>query len=96
MVYNLVDKAIISSHGDFHKNNIKTVKNISKNNHYPPKFVNKHINIRLNKLAHPDRVEIKNRDQIFNPFIALPHHNVRLSNCLERYLRFQKFALFTK
>ena len=95
-VYNLVNKAIMLSHGDFHKNNIKTVKNILKNNHYPSKFVNKHVNIRLNKLTHPDRVKIKNWHENLNPSIVLPHHNVRLSHSLERYLRYHKIRTIYK
>ena len=50
IVYNLVDRAISLSHKTFHNANLKIIKQILSNNDYPNSFIDKNINIRLNKI----------------------------------------------
>ena len=83
MVYNLVDKAILLSSGEFHETNIKIVKDILRKNCYPENFVKRNINSRLNRLTNPNNCFIKPD----NPFIVLPYNNAVLSASLSRYFR---------
>ena len=71
MVYNL--EAVLSSRGDFHKNNIKLVKKILKINHYPVDFVNKHIRIKLNILTNTEIIDSKNFEHNVTLFVVLPY-----------------------
>ena len=62
VIKTLVDKAIINNkaHPNFHKNNLKKVKKILLLNNYPKKFIDFHVNKRVNYITSTENNSISN------------------------------------
>ena len=52
MIYTLVDKAILLSDKNFHKENLTIVKQLLLNNDYPSKFIDCYVEKRINTLEY--------------------------------------------
>ena len=87
IVFNLVDNAIVLSDTIFHQQNLNFVKKIILSNAYPPKFIDKFINIRVNKLRYDNGTYYEeNNDNNRERIIVLPY-NESISKQLETGLK---------
>jgi hypothetical protein len=70
-ITSLVDHAILLSDKQFHNSNIKTVKDILRNNCFPENLIDKQINKRLKELNY--RKDITDSDNVSGAFDARRH-----------------------
>ena len=91
IVFNLVDRAILLSHHEFHHENLCKVIQILKHNNYPSNFIDQNIKIRLGKIRfsfnfiHNESITTKISIFYITSILlfACPLLKIFLKNCLQ-------------
>ena len=71
----MVDKAVLLSDKQFHRDNLRLVEDTLFENFYPQQFIRENINLRLNNLAEKEQLafnQIAQNDEI-RSFISIPY-----------------------
>ena len=89
VIKTLVDKAIKLAHPNFHKNNLKKVKEILLLNNYPKKFIDFHVNKRVNYITSTENNSISNNinNSVVNRNIFKLPYNGNLSENIYNFVK---------